>query len=177
MMIEKTCFIVKPDGIPFQWKIIERISDRGLSISSAKKVPKLSADKCWRHYQKDERWYLENGMRIMEDRKARGLEVTKSAIEYGKDIIANVVEYMTSELAILMIIEGEDAVGVVKELVGGTDPSTADPGTIRRDYGFDSFSLAAKEGRCIRNLVHCSDSLSEAEREIGIWFEEEVAKI
>jgi nucleoside-diphosphate kinase len=61
---------------------------------------------------------------------------------------------------------------VVKKLVGGTEPSTSDVGTIRGDYTLDSYNIAAVDDRAVRNLVHCSDEVSEAEREIGLWFEE-----
>jgi nucleoside-diphosphate kinase len=72
-----------------------------------------------------------------------------------------------------MIIEGNQAVAIVKKLVGGTEPTTSDVGTIRGDLTVDSYELANTDERAIRNLIHCSDKPEEAEREIDIWFNKE----
>ena len=69
-----------------------------------------------------------------------------------------------------MVIEGNQAVGVVKKLVGGTEPLTSDVGTIRGDFTVDSYDTANVGGRAVRNLIHCTDKPEEAEHEIGIWF-------
>jgi nucleoside-diphosphate kinase len=72
-----------------------------------------------------------------------------------------------------MIIEGNQAVAIVKKIVGGTEPTTSDVGTIRGDFTIDSYDLANIDERAIRNLIHCSDKVEEAEREINIWFDKE----
>ena len=95
---------------------------------------------------------------------------TKSAIEYGKDIIQSVLKYITSGPIVAFVVEGNHAVGIVKKLVGGTEPLTSDVGTIRGDYTIDSYNLSDVDGRAIRNLVHCTDKVEEAEREINLWF-------
>ena len=59
------------------------------------------------------------------------------------------------------------------KIVGTTEPSTSDVGTIRGDYTLDSYSHATFENRAVRNLVHQSESPEEAEREIVIWFKDE----
>ena len=69
-----------------------------------------------------------------------------------------------------MALEGNEAVGVVKKIVGGTEPLTSDVGTIRGDLTSDSYGTAGLDGRAVRNLVHCSDKVEEAERELAIWF-------
>jgi nucleoside-diphosphate kinase len=76
-----------------------------------------------------------------------------------------------------MVIEGNQAVGIVKKLVGGTEPLTSDVGTIRGDLTLDSYTLADADGRAVRNIIHCSDKPEEAEREIKIWLKpEEIIK-
>ena len=69
-----------------------------------------------------------------------------------------------------MVWEGNQAVAVVKKIVGSTDPTASGVGTIRGDYQLDSYSLSDTEERGIRNLIHCSDGAEEAQREIAIWF-------
>ena len=68
--------------------------------------------------------------------------------------------FITSGPSIALIVEGDEAIDVVRTLNGATDGRKAAPGTIRGD-----FSLSNRE-----NLVHGSDSAESAEREIGIWF-------
>jgi nucleoside-diphosphate kinase len=77
---------------------------------------------------------------------------------------------MTAGPVVAMILEGNKAVSMVTKVVGTTEPSTSDVGTIRGDYTLDSYSHATFENRAVRNLVHQSESPAEAEREIAIWF-------
>ncbi len=84
---------------------------------------------------------------------------------------------MTCGPIVAMVWEGNQAIGIVKKLVGSTEPLASDGGTIRGDYTIDSYELSNFDGRAVRNLVHCSDEKTEAEREISIWFtEEEILK-
>ncbi len=72
-----------------------------------------------------------------------------------------------------MAVEGNQSVVVVKKLVGGTEPSTSDVGTIRGDYTTDSYALSTVDDRAVRNLIHCSDEPGEAKREIDLWLSKE----
>jgi nucleoside-diphosphate kinase len=174
MKNERTFVIVKPDGVQRSYigEIIGRIERTGLKIVYMN-MTVLPEEKCWSHYNKDDKWFLEKGTKIVEDRKARGAEVTKPAIEYGKDIIGRLVKFMTVGPVVVMVVEGNQAVGIVKKLVGGTEPMTSDVGTIRGDLTLDSYALADEDGRAVRNLIHCSDKPSEAEREISLWIKPE----
>ena len=98
------------------------------------------------------------------------MPVEKEALEYGKDIIRALVKFMSCGPVVPMIWEGNKAVGIVKKLVGSTEPLSSDSGTIRGDYTIDSYELASLDDRAVRNLIHCSDPVSDAEREIPIWF-------
>ena len=174
MKNEKTFVMVKPDGVQraFIGEIIRRVERTGLKIV-AMKMTVLVGDKCWKHYNKDDAWFLEKGTKIIEGRKARGVEVTQSALEYGKEIVGRLVTFMTCGPVVMMVIEGNQAVGIVKKLVGGTEPLTSDVGTIRGDLTLDSYGLADEDGRAVRNLIHCSDKPTEAEREINLWIKPE----
>ncbi len=171
---ERSLVIVKPDGIQraLIGEVISRFERTGLKFIAMKLVvPK--AEQCWTHYNKDEEWFLKKGARIVDDRKAHGLPVEKEAIEYGKDIIQANVDFFTSGPVLAMVIEGNQSVAIVKKIVGGTEPTTSDVGTIRGDLTVDSYALSSLDNRAVRNLVHCSDSPEEAEREIKIWFSQE----
>ena len=178
MKTEKSFVIIKPDGVQrsFIGEIIGRIERTGLKFVSMKMIVPTE-EQCWSHYNKDDTWFLEKGTKIVNDRTARGAEVTKPALEYGKEIVGRLVKFMTAGPVVVMVIEGNQAVGIVKKLVGGTEPLTSDVGTIRGDLTLDSYTLADADGRAVRNIIHCSDKPEEAEREIKIWLKpEEIIK-
>ena len=81
----------------------------------------------------------------------------------GKDFFAGLVSFITSGPTLALVVEGESAVTVVRTTMGATDPAKAAPGTIRGDLG-----LSMPD-----NLVHGSDSLESAKRELALWFSDE----
>lgn len=168
---ERTFVIIKPDGVQrtLIGEILKRVERTGLKLVGLKLV-RADEKKLWEHYNKDEKWFAEKGARIIDDRNKAGMKVDKTAIECGKDIIRALVVFMTAGPVVMMVWEGNQAVAVVKKLVGATEPATSDVGTIRGDLTIDSYSLASVDDRAVRNLIHCSDKPEEAEREIGIWF-------
>lgn len=170
---DRTLVLLKPDAIQRSLigEIISRFERVGLKLAGMKFVVPTE-DQCWTHYHKDDAWFLKKGTGIVENRTKLGLPVEKEAIEYGRDIIGAVVKYMTAGPIVAMVWEGNAAVNVVKKLVGGTEPTTSDVGTIRGDYTIDSYYLCDIDGsRGMRNLMHCTDGdQAEAKRETDIWF-------
>ena len=69
-----------------------------------------------------------------------------------------------------MVLRGNHAVSVVRKLVGATEPKSSGPGTIRGDFSTDSYDLADKEQRSVKNIIHASGTVDEAKHEINIWF-------
>ncbi len=171
---ERTLVIIKPDGVQraLVGEIIHRFERVGLKIV-ALKMTLAKEDQCWNHYNKDDSWFKAKGERTIEERKIVNLPIEKSAIEYGKDIINALVKFMTCGPVVILVLQGNSAVGIVKKLVGGTEPLTSDVGTIRGDLTIDSYELSTIDKRAVRNLIHCSDSPEEAKREIAIWIKEE----
>ena len=104
--------------------------------------------------------------RGLELRAARLLTVDRALAEehYGehaaKPFFGELVEFITSGPTLALVVEGEGAIGVVRTTMGATNPAEAAPGTIRGDL-----ALSMPD-----NLVHGSDSLESAEREIALWF-------
>ncbi len=171
---ERTLVIIKPDGTQrgLIGEIIGRFERTGLKMTAMKMIV-ATPEQCWTHYNKDDAWFIKKGTGIAENLKANGLPVEKEAIDYGKEIILNLVKFMTSGPAIAMILEGNKAVGIVTKLVGTTEPLTSDVGTIRGDLTLDSYEITSVDNRAVRNLIHCSDAPEAAEREIKIWFKPE----
>jgi nucleoside-diphosphate kinase len=168
---ERTLVIVKPDGVQrgLMGEVVRRIERTGLKLIGCKFTIPTEAQ-CLAHYHKDEVWFEKVGVRIVAERQGKGEMVDRPAAEYGKDILRANVSFMTSGPVLAMVFQGNQAVGIVKKLVGGTEPLTSDVGTIRGDLTVDSYDLAGSDGRAVRNLVHCSDVPAEAEREIPLWF-------
>ncbi|MEM4648238.1 MAG: nucleoside-diphosphate kinase [Candidatus Pacearchaeota archaeon] len=145
-MIQRTLVLLKPDAIRrgLVGKIIQRFEDAGLKIVAMKMqwIDKKHADK---HY---------------EDLGKRK----------GEKIKQRMIDFLTSGPVIAMVLEGIEAVEVVRKIVGGTEPKTALPGTIRGDFAHLSIEYANKKGKAVPNLIHASDSLENAEKEIKLWF-------
>jgi nucleoside-diphosphate kinase len=93
----------------------------------------------------------------------RALAERHYAIHADKPFFEDLIEYITSTPIIAIVFEGEGAVEVIRKTMGATDPAKAEPGTIRADFGSD----------IQRNVVHSSDSIETAEKEIGLFFAED----
>lgn len=171
---ERTFVIVKPDGVQrgLIGEIIKRFERTGLKLIGLK-LTVLDSDRIWKHYNKDDAWFIKKGTKIAEDRAAAGLSAEKEPIEYGKDIIRALEKFMTAGPVVMMAWEGNSAVSIVTKITGGTEPATADIGTIRGDLTIDTYNIAAIDDRAVRNLIHCSDTPENAEAEIALWFKEE----
>jgi nucleoside-diphosphate kinase len=109
--------------------------------------------------------YEAKGLRIvaMEQRLITGEVADAHYAEHvDRDFYPPLREFATSGPLVALVLEGDEAISVVRALTGATDGRKADPGTIRGDL-----SLSNRE-----NLVHASDSAESAEREIALWFPE-----
>ncbi len=170
---ERTFVILKPDAVQrsLMGEMIERFERTGLKYVGVKMIV-ATREQAAAHYGKDDAWCEKVGGRIIGDIERDGKKADKTALAYGKEILNGLLDFLTSSPIVIIALEGNQAVGVVKKLVGGTEPLTSDVGTIRGDYTSDSYEIAGIDGRAVRNLVHCSDQVSEAEREIKVWFKE-----
>ncbi len=132
-MAEKTFFMIKPDGVArgIAGEVISRVEKKGLKITAIKMIH-IDESLAKKHYQE----------------------------HVEKDFFPSLLSFITSSPSIAMVVEGEDAIKVVRRLVGETDPKKSPPGTIRGDFGLGS----------TENIVHASDSEESAKREIAIFF-------
>ncbi len=176
---EKTFVILKPDAIQrgLIGEVIGRFERIGLKIVAMKMVLPTE-EMALKHYNKDDAWMISKGENnVIKNRTALGLPIEKSALEYGRDILRGLVEYMMCSPVVVMVLEGNSAQAVVKRLVGTTEPATADTGTIRGDLSLETYMLCDNDGgRAVRNLIHCTDpadGAGAADREINVWFKEE----
>ena len=134
MSIQRTLVLCKPDAIQrgVTGQIIARFERKGLKLAGLKMIA-VTEDLAARHY----------------------------AEHVEKPFYPELRDFVTSSPVIAMAIEGENAVEVVRNLMGVTNPQKAASGTIRGDFGLN----------LTMNLVHGSDSLASAERELALFFE------
>ena len=172
---------MKPDTVQrgLIGEIIQRFERIGLKIV-AMKMHTAKEEVLWKHYNKTDEWFIKKGTAIVENKKKLGLPVEKEAIEYGKDIVRALMKYIQAGPVVSMVLEGNSAAAVVKRLVGGTEPTTSDSGTIRGDFAIDSYAICDVDGRAVRNLIHCTDPADGEgvyEHEVSLWFtEDEIMK-
>ncbi len=173
---EQTLILAKPDAVKrgLIGEIIRRFEMRGLKPVALKMV-QPSKEHIKKHYLPTKQQLEGMGNKTLENFKQHDKDVVKemgtaSPLELGKIINSWNIEFLSSSPVVAMIFEGLHAVEMGRKIVGSTIPAKADNGTIRGDYSIDSPVLANDRKRTIRNLVHASGSVEEAEREIKHWF-------
>jgi len=171
---ERTLVIIKPDGVQRMLigEIIERYERTGLKLLVLKfLIP--TPEQAKKHYLVDPGWLEVVGSKALNSYQERGLKSPfKSAKECGQAVLERNANYISAGPVVVMVWQGNKAIGVVRKITGGTEPLTSDVGTIRGDFTSDSYDVADLDSRSIRNLIHASGSPEEAEKEIKVWFNE-----
>ena len=169
---ERTLVILKPDAVQRSLigEIMGRYEKAGLKLVAMKMmVP--SAELIEKHYTLDPEWRRVTGEKTIKGYTDKGLKAPlEDPYEITRILLERLVRYMTSGPIIATIWEGAHAVAIVRKLTGGTEPLMSDVGTIRGDFVLDSYQMTDRDERAIRNLVHASGSVKEAEDEIKHWF-------
>ncbi len=170
---EKTLVVLKPDTIQRNLigDIISRFERAGLKII-AMKFLLPTKEQAYKHYVKSEEEIVALGNRSIEGNKKRGIEITGDPKEIGQKIMDRLVEYLALSPVVAMVLEGNNSIQIVRKLVGSTEPTSSDVGTIRGDYTIDSYDLADGDNRAVRNLVHASANQVDADYEIPVWFKD-----
>lgn len=172
---ERTLVVIKPDGIErsLVGEIIGRFERIGLKLV-AMKMALASAEHIEKHYTLDPEWRIKTGEKSIKAYTDKGEvhPVGNDPLKITAIILEKLKKYMASGPVIAMVFEGAHAVAVVRKLVGSTEPLSSDVGTIRGDFVLDSYHLSNVDNRAVRNLVHASGSVGEAEKEIKHWFSE-----
>jgi nucleoside-diphosphate kinase len=134
--LERTLVIVKPDAVQrgLIGQIITRFERRGLRIAALKLI-QIDRALARRHY----------------------------AVHEGKPFYEPLIRYITSSPVVVMVLEGNDAIEIVRRTMGATNPAEAAPGTIRADFSLEIG----------RNLVHGSDGPETAAFEVPLFFTEQ----
>ena len=173
-MIERTLVLVKPDGIyrALVGKIISTFEDAGLKIVGVKML-RPTKELVEKHYIWDEAWAKNVWEKTAKAAEEKGLKPSENYVEMGQRIRNLLIKYIVSKPVIAMVVEGNEAISIVRKLVGATSPSRADPGSIRGKYSSDSYDMGDSKKRAVKNLIHASEDKVTAEREIQVWFTKE----
>lgn len=174
MKRERTVIFIKPESIQRHLigEFISKFEKRALKLVAAKLIAPTE-EQIGNHYPDDDAWYIPTGTKTLEGYKARGIDPGKSAIELAKEVRQRLVDHFANRPLLLMIWEGPHAVALGRKTAGSTNPLTADIGSIRGDYSFESYEFSDKQERAVFTLVHASGTPEEAENEIKIWFKPE----
>jgi nucleoside-diphosphate kinase len=134
--VERTFLAIKPDGVQrgLVGEIIRRFEAKGFTLVGMKFM-KVSRELAEQHY----------------------------GVHRERPFFKGLVEFITSGPVVAMIWEGEGVIASARKLIGATNPLTAEPGTIRGDFGINIG----------RNIIHGSDAPETAQQEISLWFKEE----
>ncbi len=170
-MIERTLVVLKPDAVSrgIVGEIISRFEKVGLKIV-AMKLLFASREQLEEHYYKDDEWLIEKGKGLI---KNKGYPEDTDPKKAGREIVEGLVKDMMLLPVIAMVLEGHNAVNVVRKICGPTNVEEANPGTIRGDYSHDTYALANVSDRPILTIIHASGDLEDAKKEISIWFKPE----
>lgn len=135
-MLERTLMLIKPDGIRAKQigKIIQRVESEGFRIC---------------------------GLKMIRLRRVSAGEFYR--VHQDKPFYTNLLDFMTSDRIVALALERENAVSYLRKIVGATDPTEADEGTIRKDFASNKQE----------NVVHASDSTSNATQELSFFFTQE----
>ena len=169
---ERTLVIAKPDALQrgLLGEIIARHERVGLKLVAAKMLI-ADAGHVEAHYTLDPEWRRITGEKTINSYKEKGLvPPSEDPLEITAKILEGLKKYMVAGPVVAMVWEGAHAVKIVRKLVGSTEPLSSAPGTIRGDYVLDSYQMSDTDGRAVRNLIHASGSVAEAEMEIKHWF-------
>jgi nucleoside-diphosphate kinase len=169
---ERTLVIIKPDGIQRSLigEVVGRYERIGLKLVGVKMVLPTE-EQVEQHYTLDPEWRRITGEKRIKAALDKGEEPpSRDPLEITAIVLRKLKKYMTSSPVIVMVWQGAHAVQIVRKLTGGTEPLTSDVGTIRGDYVLDSYNMSDQFDRSIRNIVHASGTVSEAEKEIDHWF-------
>jgi nucleoside-diphosphate kinase len=170
---ERTLVIIKPDGIQraLIGEILSRYERLGLKLVAMKMVVP-TAEQVEGHYTLDPNWRRITGEKTIKSYKDRGLTPpSEDPLEITAKILKNLKKYLTAGPVICMVWQGAHAVELVRKVTGGTEPRTSAMGTIRGDFVPDSYVMSDTDDRAVRNLVHASGAVGEAEMEIPHWFD------
>ena len=164
--------LIKPDGVQrsLVGEITKRFEQIGFKLVGVKMlVP--TEEHVEQHYSLDPDWRRVTGEKRVKAAKERGEKLeTEDPFAITAIILEKLKKYLTSGPVIAMVWQGAHVVELVRKLTGDTEPRSSDVGTIRGDYVLDSYMMADTDGRAIRNLLHASGSITEAEKEIPHWF-------
>jgi nucleoside-diphosphate kinase len=133
--MERTLIVVKPDGVQrgLSGEILARFEKRGFKLVALKMLT-VSPELAEEHY----------------------------AEHREKPFFPSLRDFITSSPVVAMVLEGQNAIALSRQMIGATDPLQVAPGTIRGDYTLDKQA----------NLIHGSDSAESATRELALWFPE-----
>jgi nucleoside-diphosphate kinase len=176
---QRTFAMIKPDGVMrgLVGEIILRLEKAGLKVVAMKMLVPTKEQIVAHYPMSDQAWVDRLGDKGLSTFEELGLNAeehlgSKDRSVVGRSVADALVGYMTSGPVVAMVLEGAQAIEMVRKLAGHTLPAKAAVGTIRGDFSVDTPAIANVQGRALHNLFHASENPGEAANEIKLWFGE-----
>lgn len=180
MSKQKALLIIKPDGVQrgLIGKIIARFEQVGLTVIGLKLIW-ATKEQITAHYPETDAWFKKVGERTLTNYRLKGdrplgdakkVFGSEDPIVIGKTVKQWLITYLQESPLFLCVVNGYDAIEIVRKLSGNTIPLLAAPGTVRGDFSHDTIDLANEQNRPLRNIIHASDTIEDGEKEINLWF-------
>ena len=172
--MKRTLVLIKPDVLQRQLvgEILSRFERKGVKLT-AMKMLNATKEQVGEHYEGKEAYLIETGEKAKKGAIARGEDVSEwNSLEQGKRIRQRNINYLTCGPIVAIVFEGFGVISQVRKILGSASPADGDIGTIRDDYSLDTYALADSIDRSTMTMLHASDSVESAERELKIWFKE-----
>jgi nucleoside-diphosphate kinase len=168
--MERTLVLIKPDGVKrgLIGAIIKKFETAGLKVVAIKMI-KPDAKMAQTHYPEGPQW-KDSWERTKKGYAEKGIPYNETLEQMTKRLRSGLLDYITDQPIIALVIEGNEAISCVRKITGATSPERADPSSIRGMYSTDSYTLADNAKRSVKNLIHASDSVKSANAEIAVWF-------
>ncbi|MBP8979208.1 nucleoside-diphosphate kinase [Candidatus Dojkabacteria bacterium] len=174
MAQERTLVLLKPDVLQRQLvgEILSRFERKGIKMTAIKML-NATKEQVGEHYINEEGYLIETGEKAKKGAIARGEDISNwNSLEQGKKIRQRNINYLTCGPIVAIVFEGFGVISQVRKILGSASPADGDIGTIRDDYSLDTYALADFLDRSTMTMLHASDSVENAERELKIWFKE-----
>lgn len=170
-LLEKTFIAIKHDGIQrgLIGEIIKRFEQRGLRLCALKMI-QADENLAKKHYPMTETWVKNTASVTRKAWAEKGIEINETDEEICSRINSWLKDYLMEGPVVAMVWEGIHAIEIGRKLVGTASAKNAPVGTIRGDFTIDSYEIADKKQRPVRNIVHASGNKEEASNEVSLWF-------
>ena len=170
-MEQETLVLIKSDGVKKNiiGAVIDRFERVSLKVIGLRMI-NASEELANTHYILTQEWGSNVARKTRESFAKKGIQMAETDEQIASRVHSWLKKMLMAGPIVAIALRGDNAIEIVRKLIGATEPRSAASGTIRGDYSTDSYADADREKRALWNVVHASESTEEAKRELEVWF-------